>query len=365
MNALDNQWSNPSSPYQQSARVHNALEAARESLSLRLSTTSDEIVFTGGATEANNSVIHFLAEQLPEDQKILLSPFEHPSVSQSAHHHFSNRIHTIRAHQNGTVDLAHLDELVHSFKIGAVSVMALNNETGVVQPFEEIAQRCRKAGIYFHCDASQWFGKFPANAFENCDFLVGCAHKFGGPKGAGFLALSNRCSGFSSQFGGGQESGRRGGTENVASILAMVAALESSEIDLHHMQLQQSYRDQFENYLSLKMPGISFVGKNATRAPNTTFLIMPMHENLRWVRKLDVLGFQVSTGSACATGKSGSSEVLNALGYPSDSGRRSIRVSSWAHTTESGWMELAQAFVSVAAELCSKNSSGGTNVISI
>jgi cysteine desulfurase len=129
----------------------------------------------------------------------------------------------------------------------------------------------------------------------------------------------------------------------------MVAALESSEIDLHHMQLQQSYRDQFENYLSLKMPGISFVGKNATRAPNTTFLIMPMHENLRWVRKLDVLGFQVSTGSACATGKSGSSEVLNALGYPSDS----------------GWMELAQAFVSVAAELCSKNSSGGTNVISI
>ena len=298
IDALDNQWSNPSSPYQQSARVHNALAAARESLAGYLNKTSKDIVFIGGATEANNSVIQFLKQELNDDQQILLSPFEHPSVAQSAIHHFGNRLHFVRSNPDGAVELEHLDELLESSNIGAVSIMAVNNETGVVQPIEEIAQRCQKEGIYYHCDASQWFGKFPTKAFEHCDFLVGCGHKFGGPKGVGLLALSNKCHSFSSQLGGEQESGKRGGTENVASILAMVAALESSESQLPLMQLQQTYRDQFEKTLSTEIPDISFIGQDATRAPNTSFLIVPMHENLRWVRKLDVLGFQVSTGSA-------------------------------------------------------------------
>ncbi|MDA0348664.1 MAG: aminotransferase class V-fold PLP-dependent enzyme [Verrucomicrobia bacterium] len=365
INALDNQWSNPSSPYQQSARVHNALAAARESLALRLKKTSADTVFTGGATEANNSVIQFMFQTLADDQQMLLSPFEHPSVAQSARYHFGNRLHLIRSNPDGVVDLEHFDELLESCNIGAVSIMAVNNETGVVQPIEEIAQRCQREGIYFHCDASQWFGKFPVKAFDQCDFLVGCAHKFGGPKGVGFLALSNKCHGFSSQLGGGQESGKRGGTENVSSILAMVTALESSESELPMMQLQQTYRDQFEKTLSVEIPGISFIGKNAIRAPNTSFLIVPMHENLRWVRKLDVLGFQVSTGSACATGKADSSDVLNALGYPADSGHRSIRVSSWTNSTESDWTALAHAFVAVWGFLQNPANSGSSDVISI
>jgi cysteine desulfurase len=363
--ALDNQWPNPSSPYRQSARVHNTLATARESLALLLNKTSDEVVFTGGATEANNSVIQFLEKKLADDQRCLLSPFEHPSVVQSAQHHFGNRLQHIQSTPNGIIDLSHLDELLQSGNIGAVSVMAVNNESGVVQPFEEIGERCRSAGIYFHCDASQWFGKFPSKAIEHCDFLVGCAHKFGGPKGAGFLALSPKVHGFSAQLGGGQESGRRGGTENVPSILAMVAALESSGNDLPGIKHQHSFRDQFEKTLDLVIPGVSFIGQQSNRASNTSFLIMPIHENLRWVRKLDVLGFQVSTGSACSTGKSGSSDVLNALGYSADSGRRSIRVSSWVSTTESDWIALAQAFVAVWTDLQEPTSPGGSDVISI
>ncbi len=365
LEGLDQFWANPSSPYSSSARVRNELESARERLAGSLQTTAQNLVFTGGATEANNLVIEFLSWQGNSEHHVLLSPFEHPSVVDAARHYWDDRIRFLRSDKNGAIDLDDFRSQIQSSKIGAVSVMAVNNESGVIQPLREISEGCRKAGVYYHCDASQWFGKLPVSEVQFGDFIVGCGHKFGGPKGVGFIALSDRGAGFRSQFGGGQESGRRGGTENVPSIMAMVNALSVAETELSAMTSQAVFRDRFEAELLKYLPTAIVAGQAGHRVANTSFVILPDYENIRWVRKLDIKGFQVSTGSACSTGKTATSLVVQALGYTPHAGRRTIRISSWSDTSEQDWTDLTQAFVEVWEDLRSRGESGKTEVISI
>ncbi|MDA9763993.1 aminotransferase class V-fold PLP-dependent enzyme [Opitutales bacterium] len=365
LDGLESNWVNPSSPYRDSARVHNLLEESRLLLAERLQKSPSELVFTGGATEANNAVIRYIARQIPEGSELLISPFEHPSVSETADSTFGGRVRRLKALKDGRIDLEDLIDTINSVNIGVCSLMAVNNESGVVQPWEKVSQICRKAGILMHCDASQWFGKFEEGDFSNCDFVVGCGHKFCGPKGVGFVALSSNSHGFRSQLGGDQESGRRGGTENVPSILSMVAAMNEAESWLQKMGQQSSFRDEFEDCLKTNIPDLVCIGNTATRAPNTSFIVMPRFENVRWVRKLDLRGFQVSTGSACSTGSTHSSPLLEALGFSEDAGRQTIRISSGPETLGSDWQALSSAFQEVWEELLSSGNSGNTEVISI
>ncbi|QXD23757.1 aminotransferase class V-fold PLP-dependent enzyme [Opitutia bacterium ISCC 51] len=365
LEGLESNWVNPSSPYRDSAQVHNVLEKSRLSLAERFQKSPSELVFTGGATEANNAIIRYIARQIPADSELLISPFEHPSVSEAADASLDGRVRRLKALKDGRIDMENLIQAFNSENIGACSLMAVNNESGVVQPWHEVSQLCREAGILMHCDASQWFGKFEGGDFSDCDFVVGCAHKFCGPKGVGFATLSSNSHGFRSQLGGGQESGRRGGTENVPSILSMVAAMNEAESWLQEMGQQSSYRNEFEDSVKTNIPELVCIGNTATRAPNTSFLVMPRFENVRWVRKLDLRGFQVSTGSACSTGSTHSSPLLEALGFPDDAGRRTIRVSSGPKTLGSDWQALSSAFQEVWEELLSSGNSGNTEVISI
>lgn len=365
VDGLESYWMNPSSPYSESAQVHNVLQESRSALARRLGKLPSEIVFTGGATEANNSILSYLSENLSEGKKLAMCPFEHPSVAEAATLFMNERVCGIKAHADGAVDLDHLERLLESGEVGAVSLMAVNNESGVVQPWQEVVQMCRDFGVLYHCDASQWFGKCEGGDFSGCDFLVGCAHKFGGPKGIGFVGLSPNSHGFRGLVGGGQEEGRRGGTENVAAILSMIASLEQAESDLDTMKTQAEFRDRFESVLRETIPEIECIGKSATRVSNTSFLIAPKFENIRWVRKLDVLGFQVSTGSACSTGSTHSSALLDVLGFPRNSGMRTIRVSSGPETSSEEWLDLATAFKQVWKELLGSDGQGNSQVISI
>ncbi len=365
LNGLDSAWANPSSPYRISAQAYTHLEESREVLAGILGKSSEEIIFNGGATEANNAVLKFLAESLPFDRSLCITPFEHPSVDLAARHWFRDRLNFLSVSSDGIIDLDQFDQQLTSEKVGAVSVMAVNNETGVIQPWQTIQDRCHKAGILFHCDASQWFGKQTGGSFDHCDFLIGCGHKFGGPKGIGFLALSKNSLGFQSQLGGEQESGKRGGTENVASILAMVAALESSLEVLSSMLAQEQFRNDFEEKLTKEIADLVIIGKSAGRVPNTSFLLLPKYDNIRWVRKLDKLGHQISTGSACATGHTSNSPILEALGFEADAGRRTVRVSSSPDCTKDDWLHLAFSFASAWEELKSSTQSPDTEVITI
>ncbi len=365
LQASDELWLNPSSPYRESAKVKQALDNAREEFAAMLGVSPEYLVFTSGATEGNNSCLNYLRGLVGVEKQLLTSSIEHPSVSESSGHIFGDRILFVPVTKKGVLDWGQFNEKLSSTNIGAVSVMAANNETGVLQPWLSIADKCRAEGIPFHCDMSQWLGKMPLNSLVSCDLAVGSAHKFGGPKGIGFVHFSENYRGYRSSIGGGQEGGHRGGTENIAGILAMVAALKSAQSKLQTMSGQALLREPFEDYLHQQLPGTQCVGADADRLPNTSFLIMPKYDHMRWVRKLDLLGFQVSTGSACST-LAIHSTVLESMGYSADESRRSIRVSSSADCSKQDWALLGQAFVKAWEALESEDSSTDlTEVISI
>jgi cysteine desulfurase len=272
------------------------------------------------------------------------------------------RLVWLEVDRDGVVGVERLEAALQSGGIGAVSVMAANNETGVLQPWRKIAARCRRHRVACHCDASQWLGKVPAAGLGDVDWVTATAHKFGGPKGTGLIKLAAQAEGFRAQAGGEQEHGHRAGTEDYPAVAAMVAALSEAETaHVLHETERTRWRDQFLAQLHTALPGGRVVGAGAERLWNTVSLLLPHGDHLRWVTKLDKRGFQVSTGSACATGRDGPSHVLAAMGYPPPEARRVIRISAGWDTTEDNWRGLAAALAEVADEL----NRGGDNVVTV
>lgn len=342
---------NPSSPHRIGARAEVALNSARQTLAARLDCDPLDIVWTSGATESNNTVLHHFAAALDPAVEILVSAIEHPCVLEAARHYFGPRCRFIPARQSGTVDLDWLARQLSSpRRPGLVAVMAANNETGVLQPWRDVLGLCRKFDVPYFCDATQWLGKLPAAGLGRCDYVSGSAHKFGGPRGVGFLKCRARGSLNPLLRGGEQEEGRRAGTENVASVLAMIAALEHRETALRagEQNIRTEWRNRFETRLLRALPGSIIVGANADRLWNTVSAIMPEADcRQRWVVKLDKIGFAVSTGSACASGREEPSHVVLALGYSAAEASRVLRFSSGWETTESDWQALAGALEKV------------------
>lgn len=348
--AQERHWHNPSSPYRTSASARLKLEECRERVALIVGARAEEVVFTSGATESNNAICAHLFGSLGNDTAVAVSSVEHPSVLEPMRNQFGARLWQLKSEKSGVVSL---DSVEHAISQGAraVALMAANNETGVIMPWQEVAQLCRRHGVRFFCDAAQWLGKMPAKSLGLCDFFSGCAHKFGGPKGCGFL-VSRYGAIRNIQLGGSQESGQRGGTENLPAIMAMVAALEAAERDFSNGVFgDTTSRDRCASYLLERLPEIRVIGSGTQRLWNTLSLEMPFADNSRWVSRLDRLGFQVSTGSACATGKAGPSHVLSAMGLLAEAARRVIRVSGGWQTTEADWQALAEAIVAMAGEI--------------
>lgn len=341
LRAIDRFWYNASGLYRESAQSREALETAREQVAESLKCEPGQIVFTSGATEANNAIFRWLRDQHP-DRSAAISALEHPSVS-----HPAGDALLFSSTPYGEADLDSLKEILTSEKIALVSLMAANNETGVIQPWERAARMVQASGGLFHCDAAQWIGKLPAAELGQCDFVTGSGHKFGGPQGVGFLKIPETIRRFSTQLGGLQEGGHRAGTENVPAILAMVAAWNDRA---SAPEMSSAGRDAFEQKLLQAMPEIQIMGASAPRLWNTSLIVFPAHPNTKWLARLSALGFAVSTGSACSSG-SGASDVLMAMGVEGDALRRVLRFSGgWDHSMED-WLALAQAVIQVGAEM--------------
>jgi len=245
--------------------------------------------------------------------------------------------------------------------------MAANNETGEIFPWESVVRAARSAAARgakraVFCDAAQWFGKLPASAFAAARLntagpnaaglappgltVVGCGHKFGGPKGVGFVRLDGARHEWGApvwQAGGPQEQGWRAGTEDVAGVAALVAALEWSE---DQMPGDAGPRDAFEHDLAWPV-----VAGDRPRLWNTSLVVAPRHQNKRWLARLSQRGFQCSTGSACSSGQDGDSRVLAAMGLDPDARRRVLRFSSGWTTTADDWLALRRALLAVEKEL--------------
>ena len=332
------------------------MDEAREKVASWLGCRPEDIVWTSGATEANNAVIQHLAATTTG--KVLISPLEHPSVRVAAKRWLTDRLEEIPVSRDGMTDGVWVAERLFDGEVGAVVIMGVNNETGVFQPGNVVRDIIGPHSAIGFCDAAQWIGKMPCEDLAKGIFLTACAHKFGGPQGVGFMVCPANFQPL--LVGGPQEDGRRAGTENVAGVLAMVAALEERQAVLGNLnspspalKTRLTWRDRFIADLKAALPGVEIVGEGAGRLWNTVAALMPAAADCRrrWVVKLDKLGFAVSTGSACASGKEQPSYVLAAMGYRPDESDRMLRFSAGWDTTEQDWRALLDAIRQAATEL--------------
>jgi cysteine desulfurase len=345
---------NPSSPHRLGRRAEIALERARETLAEGLGCEPHEIVWTSGATESvNTAVQHFVGGE----GDALLSPIEHPCVLQAARRWFGDRVRFVPLLSDGALDLEALGAMMRQKLPDFVAIMAANNETGALMPWREVRAVCGTVPLL--CDAAQWIGKLPARNLGECDFVSGCAHKFGGPPGVGFLKVRGSLNPLI--VGGGQEEGRRAGTENVPGILAMIAAFKAREASLA-AGLHDERRRWREEFIAGVLDGFGdaqVVSPQRDTLWNTVSMVMPEVDcRQRWVVKLDKLGFAVSTGSACASGKENPSHVLTALGYSPALASRVLRFSSGWETTRDDWQALLSGVREAYAQMQAERSVG-------
>jgi cysteine desulfurase len=344
---------NASSPHAFGQAANKAMTDARERLAEHLGCHPSDIIWTSGATEANNMLLHHFGETLDQKAEVWISAIEHPCVHDSTKHYFGKRVKIIPVTHDGVVDMEWFATEMADVRPGLVGVMAANNETGVIQPWREILAICQAYEVPFFCDAVQWLGKMPSRGLGECDYVAGAAHKFGGPRGVGFLKTPHKSRVNSLLFGGKQEKGQRAGTENVPIIISMLAALDVREKQLARGDHEHRtvWKEKFEKLLVRQVHGSTIVGLNSPRLWNTVSALMPQGGQHRWVTRLDKAGFAVSTGSACTTGKEEPSHVLTAMGYKAGELGQVLRFSSGWETTSADWEDLEKGLVKVYAEV--------------
>ncbi len=364
LDAVDRFPANPSSPHRWGQRAAHAVEEARDTAARWLGCRPEEILWTSGATESNNTLIRHLGRTT--EGTVLVSAIEHPSMERAIQRWLGGRSEEIPVPRSGRVDPGWIQGRLRTGPVAAVVAMAANNETGVLQPWDQVRELCAAAGVPFACDAAQWVGKLPAAGLGACDFVTGCGHKFGAPQGVGFLKAPPDLQPL--LVGGPQEDGRRAGTENVAGILSMMAAWSEREQRLQSpgdssnsaIAQRLQWRDQWIATLHADLPDAVVVGADASRLWNTVSVLMPPAADCRrrWVVKLDRLGFAVSTGSACASGKEQPSRVLAAMGFLPDESDRMLRFSAGWETTPEDWDALGLALRRAAMELNASGNQG-------
>jgi cysteine desulfurase len=296
---------NPSSVHRTGRAARGRLDKARKQVAGLVGALPAEVVFTSGGTEANNMALH-------GHERVLVSAIEHESVLKAV-----PAAQRIPVDRNGVIDLAALERMLAD-KPALVSVMFANNETGVIQPMAEVVRLARAAGALVHCDAVQAAGKVPVDLHGlGVDYLSLSAHKLGGPTGIGALIVRSGAPLAADRLGGGQESWRRAGTENVAGIVGFGAAAEASRGGL-----APALRDRLEAGLAGKVHGAA-----APRLPNTSCISMPGVKAETQVMALDLAGVGVSAGSACSSGKVSRSAVLAAMGTDPVEAETAIRIS--------------------------------------
>lgn len=313
---------NASSVHQSGRAGRKYIEDAREQISKLTNCPAAQIIFNSGATEGNNTVLRYFAEEYPDEQ-ILVSAIEHPSVLEAI-----PNATTIPVTQDGIIDLDALEKLLKT-KTSLVSTMFINNETGIIQPIKEISALAHKHGALLHVDGVQAAGRIDINMPTlGIDFLTLSAHKLGGPQGVGALCLGLCGVTPTLLHGGGQEKSARAGTENVAGIAGFGKATELALTNIQTYQTQTTaLQTQLENALS-KYEGIKIYGQNANRAGNTTLLSIPGISSETLLMAFDLEGIAISNGSACSSGKVEPSHVLKAMGENDEAASGALRIST-------------------------------------
>lgn len=343
---------NPSSVHAEGRAERGVVETARRSIADLAGCPPGAVVFTSGATEANAWVLR------ARRGMVFASEIEHPSVLENA-----GNFHTIPVDPNGVVDLGYLAHALERARTTGsdgtadqpltVTLMAANNETGVMQPVQAAADLCQKHGAWLHVDGVQAAGKYPLEDIcASADSLALSGHKIGGPTGVGALILREGRSLTPLIAGGGQEQRRRAGTENVPGIAGFGAAARAAKDEIPLWSGIRDRRDHLEAEMSRLIPDVKIFGVDVDRLPNTTCAAVAGISAELLLMRLDLAGIAISAGSACSSGKVTISPVLNAMGVESALAQGAIRISQGLYTTNA---ELERFLISWEATVKRKS----------
>ncbi|MFP7753293.1 cysteine desulfurase NifS [Thermodesulfobacteriota bacterium B35] len=333
-------YGNPSSMHTFGGQVGKAIKEARARIADLLGAEPEEIVFTSCGTESDSTAILSALQTWPEKRHVVTTRVEHPAVKNlcenlaqlTGHKH---RLTRLKVERDGTLNLDEYRDAL-SEDTAIVSVMWANNETGVIFPVEEMAAMARERGILFHTDAVQAVGKIPINMRENdINFLSLSGHKLHAPKGVGVLYIRKGTPFVPFMNGGHQEKGRRGGTENVASIIGLGRActLAGEKMEEENTRVR-ALRDRLEQGLLSSIPKSMLNGHPDKRLPNTTNISFEFVEGEAILLHMNEYNICASSGSACTSGSLEPSHVLRAMGVPFTAAHGSIRFSLSIYNTE-------------------------------
>jgi cysteine desulfurase len=337
-------YANPSSLHEPARRARNQIERVRQSVAAFLEAEPDEIIFTGGGSESNNTVLKMLTcPGCTHDclwqtgQEIITTAIEHPSIMQTVQYleSIGRKVHVLPVDQYGKVDLRRYREVL-SDKTGIVSVMLANNEIGTIEEIKTIAALAHEHGALVHTDAVQAIGRIPVSVKDlDVDYLSFSAHKFYGPKGIGVL-YGRRTKPFCTFIHGGhQEQGRRAGTTNTLGIIGLGKALDLVREEMDDtMRRVRVLRDKLKEGIVRLVPDVRVNGHPVDQLPNTLNVSFTGAEGEAILLYLDLEGIAVSTGSACSSGSLEPSHVLLATGVGPELAHGSIRFSLGRETTE-------------------------------
>ncbi|MDF1756413.1 MAG: cysteine desulfurase family protein [Verrucomicrobiales bacterium] len=354
---LTDHWYNPSSGYGAGQAVKAAIGKAREQVASLIGAKPSEIVFTGCGTESNNMAIKSLAREIGrKHSKVLVSEIEHSAVLRptEAMAAVGFDVQRIGVDGEGRLDLEAFEKAIDTSCPGFISIMWANNETGVIQPIAEAAALAKKAGWFVHTDAIQAVGKVPVKVDEApVDFLSISGHKFHAPKGVGVLYVRENSPFEPMIRGGGQEEGRRSGTENVPYIVGLGKAAELMQSELENGGIDRvgMLRDLLETTLCDRLKGVQLNGSREHRTTNVAHVSFEGCVAAEMLPKLDAAGIQCSAGSACMTGKANPSHVQKAMGFSDERAFSSLRLSLSIFSTDGEVLEAAESIIQIVNDV--------------
>ncbi|MGB9719859.1 MAG: cysteine desulfurase NifS [bacterium] len=348
-------FANPSSLHTSGLEAKDAIEKARKKIADMLGASSDEIVFTSGGSESDNMAIKGVAYAMAEKgNHIITAKTEHHAVLEPFIFLQTQGFKTtfLPVDKYGMVNPDDVKKVI-SDKTILVSIMHANNEIGTIEPIEEISKICRERGVYLHTDAVQSFGAIDTNVNKlGVDLLSISAHKFYGPKGVGALFIRRGTRVESLLHGGAQEMGKRASTHNVPGIVGMAYAAELAIRDMaERVEHSRRLRDKLTKSLLNNVDDIVLNGHPEKRLPNNCHIIVKYIEGEALLMRLDQIGIEVATGSACSSGSLEPSHVLTAIGVPIEDARGSIRITTGRLTTEEDIDYVCEQFPKIVKEL--------------
>ena len=318
---------NPSSVHEEGRKARALVETARADVAVLVSAPAETVIFTSGGTEACNLALGLRQAPAGEIKRLLVSAIEHSAVLAAAEESVLP-VELLPVTADGVVDMAALDAALQDETPALVCVMLANNETGTIQPIAEIAAKTRAHGSLLFCDAVQAAGKMPIDIFAlGVDALSLSGHKLGAPMGIGALVTRPAVVVPPQLLGGGQELGRRAGSENISGIAAFAAAAKAAMRDLNDFANLAELRDDMEAALLAVQPQTEIFGKHVDRLANTSCFALSGLNSETLVMALDLAGVAVSAGSACSSGKVSRSHVLAAMQAETHISKGVLRVS--------------------------------------